>query len=381
MHYDYIIIGMGGAGGHLINAFLSSNDLSEKRILVLDKNDKNKNDRTWCFWEKGKGQFDHLLEKKWSAGSFKYNNKTTALSMEDYQYKMIPSDRFYDHVKQLIENNSNIESRREAVINLTFENKVSVHTSNQVYTCDHVFDSRIDPKFKQENDSSIRILQHFKGWTIETERPVFDADKFVMMDFSFPWKSQTSFFYILPISQTKALIEFTLFDTTLLKEEEYQIHLKQYVEKHLGIDQYEILEEEAGIIPMSTYPFHKANNVSVTKIGTAGSWVRPSSGYMFKNAERYSQKIVENILNNKIPSTNLFRKQDLFYDRIFLDVLKNQNHLGPEIFAKMYAKNSTAKIFEFLDGKTNLFEELQIISRFKSWPFLKGLFRQYILRR
>jgi lycopene beta-cyclase len=380
MHYDYIIIGMGGAGGHLINAFLTANHLSEKRILVLDKVDKNKKDRTWCFWEKGKGQFDHLLEKQWSEGSFKYENKTIALSMEDYQYKMIPSDRFYNHVHQLIQENTNIETRKEEVIDVDFGNKVSVHTSKQVYTCDHVFDSRIDPKFKMENDANIRILQHFKGWVIECEKPVFDANKFVMMDYSFPWKSQTSFFYILPISETKALIEFTLFDTSLLKEGDYQRHIKQYVENHLGIAHYKIIEEEAGVIPMSNYPFHSANNKFITKIGTAGSWVRPSSGYMFKNAERYSKKIIENIINNKIPSANLFRKQDLFYDRIFLDVLENQNHLGPEIFARMYAKNSTAKIFEFLDGKTNLLEDLKIISRFQYWPFLNALFRQYIKR-
>jgi len=368
---------MGGAGGHLINAMLNSDQLSNKQILVLDKADKNSKDRTWCFWGKGQGEFDHLLEKKWQEGSFKYNNHTIALSMGDYQYKMIPADRFYNHVKQLIKNNLNIEAKTDTVINVVFDNKVIVQTINQVYTCDHLFDSRIDPKFDHANDSSIRILQHFKGWTIESDNPVFDPDKFVMMDYSFPWKSQTSFFYVLPISETKALVEFTLFDTKLLKEKEYDNHIKSYIETNLDIQDYKVIEEEGGIIPMSNYPFHRANNKFITKIGTAGSWVRPSSGYMFKNAARYSQKIVENIINNKLPSADLFRKQDFFYDRIFLDVLQNQNHLGPEIFARMYAKNSTAKIFKFLDGETSYFEELRIISRFKYWPFLKALYRQY----
>ena len=46
---------------------------------------------------------------------------------------------------------------------------------------------------------------------------------------------------------------------------------------------------------MSNYPFHRANKKGITKIGTAGSWVKPSSGYAFKNIEKSAQKVIQNI--------------------------------------------------------------------------------------
>ena len=63
----------------------------------------------------------------------------------------------------------------------------------------------------------------------------------------------------------------------------------------LKIEKYEILEEEMGVIPMTDFPFHKKNNNTLTKIGTAGGWVKPSSGYAFKNCEKYASTVAENI--------------------------------------------------------------------------------------
>ena len=380
MNYDFIIIGMGGAGGHLIAALAASTILNGKRLLVIDKSKKNQKDRTWCFWEKGKGRWEDLIEHSWQAGVFKYENKIIPLSMEGHTYKMIPSDHFYTHINQIIDQHPSIDLIQDHVVQIAFENQVLVHTTNQVFATDHVFDSRIDPSFDQAKDEYLRVLQHFTGWTIQTNKAHFNPNEFVMMDYTFPWKDHTSFFYILPVSSNKALIEFTLFDTDLLKEEEYNQHLKSYVEDHLNIQDYEIIETEQGIIPMSNYPFHHENNAQITKIGTAGSWVRPSSGYMFKNAEKYAQKIVENLKADQLPSKGFFRKRDFFFDRIFLEVLQNQNHLGPEIFHRMYTKNSTSQIFKFLDGETNMLEEFKIISKFQYLPFLKALYAQYFRR-
>ena len=58
--YDYIILGRGCAGLSLIMHILSSSHLSNKRILLIEKEVKNKNDRTWCFWEKGNGFFENI---------------------------------------------------------------------------------------------------------------------------------------------------------------------------------------------------------------------------------------------------------------------------------------------------------------------------------
>ena len=59
--YDYIILGAGCAGLSLLMRMIGSNQFNDKKILLIDKEQKNKNDRTWCFWEKDKGLFDPVV--------------------------------------------------------------------------------------------------------------------------------------------------------------------------------------------------------------------------------------------------------------------------------------------------------------------------------
>ncbi|MEO0902728.1 MAG: lycopene cyclase family protein, partial [Bacteroidota bacterium] len=64
-HYDYIIIGAGASGLLLADALGSDSFFTSKSILLIDKEKKVQNDRTWCFWEAGEGVFDDLLHKSW----------------------------------------------------------------------------------------------------------------------------------------------------------------------------------------------------------------------------------------------------------------------------------------------------------------------------
>ena len=48
-HYDYIIAGGGCAGLSLAWQLLHS-PLRDRTILIVDRDDKDQNDRTWAFW-------------------------------------------------------------------------------------------------------------------------------------------------------------------------------------------------------------------------------------------------------------------------------------------------------------------------------------------
>jgi lycopene beta-cyclase len=59
--YDYIIAGMGCAGLSLAMQ-LKRSSLNFSKVLLIDKDLKNKNDRTWCFWTKEKNNwFDEIV--------------------------------------------------------------------------------------------------------------------------------------------------------------------------------------------------------------------------------------------------------------------------------------------------------------------------------
>ncbi len=378
--FDYAIIGAGAAGLHLCLAMIDDNYFSNKKILILEKDTKTENDRTWCFWEKGEGKWDHLLHRSWKNGYFHCSKYSKNLNLEDYSYKMIRSAKFYQFAKNKIKAHHNFEWKKEEVISVeNSKTKPTVKTKSDIYYPKHVFDSRIESNFFKKNDGYIKLLQPFKGWIIRTKKPTFDTSSFVMMDFRLQWNNRTSFTYVLPLSETEAMIEFTLFNTQTLKSQEYDQKLKQYISEILKIEEYEILEEEEGVIPMTDFPFYQKNNKTLTKIGTAGGWVKPSSGYAFKNCEKYALKVVENIKANRLPSHQLFKKRYRWYDSILLNILWNKNELGTSLFAEMFENNHVTEIFKFLDDEGNLISDLRIMKSFNPLPFLRALKRKYLI--
>ncbi len=152
--------------------------------------------------------------------------------------------------------------------------------------------------------------------------------------------------------------------------------LQQYFEKVLKTQDFTIKSTETGVIPMTDFPFDKANTRQITKIGTGGGWVKPSTGYSFKNTEKRINRIIENIKSGKLPGENLINNKFRKYDAIFLDVLAQNNQKGEEIFTKFYTKNSPQDIFKYLDEETSVSEDLKIMLSLYSFDFVTSFFRK-----
>ena len=69
---------------------------------------------------------------------------------------------------------------------------------------------------------------------------------------------------------------------------------------------------------------------------------------------------------------NLGRKYQ-FLDKVFLRVLKNNPEKMPEIFFDMF-KTSSNNVIKFLSNKSNIFEDINIISKMPKLTFMKALF-------
>lgn len=379
-HFDIAIIGAGAAGLHLALAIKKESFFTNKRILIIEKSAKDQNDRTWCFWEKGDGLWEDIVTKQWSRGHFFTANKTIPLALAPYRYKMIKSIDFYRFAKDEIASSPIFTWVSDDVLSVETAAAISIKGATSTYTADYVFDSRITEKFHAADDHYTRLLQHFKGWVIRTEEDAFDPEQFTMMDFRLIQPETTSFTYVLPLNKREALVEFTLFSGNLLQEDAYDTMLKTYVSDILKITEYTIIEQEKGVIPMSDFPFEKYSIGKHIRIGTGGGWVKPTTGYSFKNCERNARKIVENLMLGRNANYGLISKKFRLYDSLFLDILNRKNYLGPALFETMYSKISVQKIFSFLDDQTNFLEDLSIMSKFRSSHFIYA-FTKYITRK
>lgn len=380
--FDYIIIGAGAAGLQLAMAIEEDSFFSAHKILLLDEVSKTTNDRTWSYWEKGRGKWDDLLWKSWGHGRFMAENFDQQLDLSPYRYKTLRSIDFYRHCHDKLGKSTRLCWRQEKVVAVSTGLQPQVSTSEGgIYTATHIFDSRIPAEFTDGRHTYAKVLQHFKGWVIETDSDCFNEQEFLMMDFRQRWKDTCSFTYILPESPRKALVEFTFFSPELVKHEEYEAMLKQYIHKHLGTKNYNITETESGVIPMTDFPFHHFHEEGLTKIGTAGGWVKGSTGYSFSNAGRMAARMLENIKAGHRPHHRLHSVRHALYDRLFLDILEKRNDKAPALFTEMYRKNPVTRIFRFLDNQSSVLDDLCIIISFNPVPFLKAIWRSFRSKR
>ena len=379
-HFDYIIVGSGMSGLQLALKLSEDVFFQDKKIAIIDAEWNHKNDKTWCFWEKGTSNWDTIVYKSWQKGEFLSKKRQIQFNLFPYQYKMIRSEDFYSYIMSILNNRHNFTLIKETFIKWKENQKdVIVTTDKSIYICNILFDSSPSQDFN-EDTQYIKVWQHFKGIEIETEEDCFDSEFFRMMDYRISYPANTSFMYVLPFNSQKALVEFTFFSPFFVDEKVYDEYLKNYIEQYLKIKKYQITRGEKGVIPMTTFPFYSYNATRYLKIGAAGGWVKPSSGYAFKNTEKKALQLIENIKFNKPLAFGLFSKKHLLYDDIFLRVLSENNEFGICIFEQFYHKNKIQNIFSYLDEETNIKNDIRIMSTLFSRYFLNA-FLKYIIKR
>jgi lycopene beta-cyclase len=369
--YDYIIAGSGCAGLSLLHKILQTPSLQNKSILVIDKDQKKSNDRTWCFWEKNPGPFESIVYAKWNKLEFLSTDFKKELNLESYTYKMIQGIDFYNFIINYAKKFKNVSFVQESINSIdNIDKKAVLKTTKNTYTANYIFNSTnlFNPKINEQNS----LLQHFKGWLIKTEKPVFNPEIGRLMDFRVSQENGATFVYVLPTSTTEALVEYTLFSPRVLEREVYTSELKKYIKEELGIDNYTLIHQESGVIPMSLEKFEQNPKQNVINIGTSGGYTKASSGYTFQFIQKNIIEIINNLVegNNLIQQTSFKNKYYQWTDRTLIDVLLSNKLTGKDVFTKMFQKVPAEKILAFLGNESSFLEDLKVFSSFPVKPFL-----------
>ena len=377
-NYDYIITGSGASGLMLAYRMAKDSFFDNASILIIDKEKKTSNDRTWCFWENGEGEWDELLHKSWDKILFESNIYKNTIPLQSYAYKMLRSGVFYDKLWNFIETKNNISFIKANVTSiLDTAEGAFVETSIGQYRAVKLLNSvDFDQKYTHQEEYPV-LLQHFTGWFVETKKNYFDDSVATFMDFTVDQKRNTRFMYVLPISPNKALFEYTLFSKEVLTKDEYEGELLKYLATK-SITEYTITEIEQGVIPMTSYKFWEQNSKNILHIGTVGGWTKASTGYTFKNTSKKTIQLIA-FLKAENDFTH-FRKKTRFwwYDLLLIDVLSSYNHLGSKLFSTLFKRNSLKNVFRFLDEETSFIQDLRIMLSMPPLRFIVALFRRVL---
>ncbi len=377
--YDYIIIGAGASGLLLADALGRDDFFASKSILLLERDRKQKNDRTWCFWEEGNGAFDGILFKTWPKIHFTGQEVTIGKNIAPYCYKMLRGLDFYSCYLEQIRAHTNIFFAQDEVLTIEEKgNSMEVHGKTGTYFGKNIFDSRFEYQTLLRQKKYPVLQQHFLGWFIKTPKSVFNVDSATFMDFSVQQKGNTRFMYVLPFSENEALVEYTLFSEHVLEKLEYENAIKDYI-KDLGVDNYEITEVERGNIPMTCFDFTKDNTDSYLKIGIAGGWAKASTGFTFYNSSKKVAQLVAYLKSGRPLSKFQEKNRYWFYDLLFLDVLYKQNHLGSQVFESLFRKKGPKLVLKFLDEETSLWQDLEVMWACPKLPFIRALLRRLLI--
>jgi len=349
---------------------------ANKQILLIDKDIKQRNDRTWCFWETQPGLFEPVVYHRWQQLDFYSNSFAARFDIDPYVYKMIRGIDFYNYVLQQAAPLANIHFRQEEILSVnTKAGTASVSTGSNQYTADYIFNSIIFQSHLLQAPGS--LLQHFKGWLIETPTAIFDERIATFMDFRVKSAASNTFVYVLPVTNSKALVEYTVFSPALLAKEEYDIGLKQYIEQFLKLPTYQVTDEEFGVIPMSTYTFSKGEG-RIINIGTAGGQTKSSSGYTFTFIQKQVAAIVQLLTGGQSPLVNekLFDRRFRLYDGTLLNILYRKKSYASDVFSELFRKNKPQRVLKFLDNETSFAEELKIMNTVPKGIFIPAALQQ-----
>lgn len=369
---DYLIIGAGCAGMSLADRFTDYSS-QEFSVAILDNKTSFEDNKTWCYWDINGGEGRYEPVKCWDHWTINSDKESFKSEPSTFSYSMNTSKEFYREVLSNLSQHENIQLKLGTTVKRMKPKvgHVEVCTDSDIINAKVVFDSRpID--WRQSLNSSAKpfLLQQFLGWTIETTEFNVDESSVILMDFSIQSKGSISFIYGLPLGENKYLIESTIFSRSLVEKELLAKMIQDYLVKK-QVQGYEKIQEECGLIPMSTATPNSSSYHRIQNIGLRGGMARPSSGYTFLNIQRDSDLIIESINTRKSKIDRYrFQEKDLWMDQIMLSLLNDCPELFPEIMTSLFKKCPSDSLVKFMSGIAEIKDYVKVAN---SMPF-KELF-------
>ena len=370
-NYDFIIIGAGCSGLSLLYEMNKSNILKNKTCAIFDKRKQFTKDKIWSYWNVFDHSFSDCLLNQWDKVIVK-GNEEIVLDCKDFTYQSVNSEKFYDKILKNVADNKNIKFFLDHSVDEISEEdgQITIKSKNETYKANLVFNSSL----RNNNTNDAKIYQHFYGCEVNFKESINLSKNPTLMDFNCNQGNWTHFFYTLPLGDKQIFIETTwISDQQNFTKEQYISEINEYIQKNLNYKkEYTLGYSEMGSIQM--FHFQQKNKYKkVIKIGTAANLTRKSTGYTFLNIQKFTKELVQKLIKNQIITNNQIKSKYNFLDRIFIKVLLEEKGNMYKIFLRLFKKNNTKDIVNFLSNSSNFIQDIKIILSMPKLIFIKKL--------
>ncbi len=377
---DIVIIGAGCAGTSLAHHL--ENEGFTGKVEIYDIRTSFDREQRWCTWSELPVSLEPLVDSTWDNLLVCDRKSRHTKSDKQNKYKQIYAPNFFDHFhKKWEKESSNIRlNLGKKITNIRQkEGFAEVQTDSGTLRAKYVFDARNkgSRNFKNlDKDKNLYLSQTFIGWKVKYDSPVFNQDTATLMDFSISQSDGLSFMYVLPYSETEALVESTCFSEKSLPWHKHILNIESYLTELFGTD-YEILAEESGELPMTTAEFDTKLSENIYAIGIAGGHVRPSSGYAFHRIQRHTQEIAKAIVENRPLPKNVSSSKFNFFDSVFLQAIKSKPQTAYRYFLNLFSNVESASLTRFLLDESRFTDDLKVIAALPKLEFLSACMRNF----
>lgn len=357
---DVLIIGAGAAGLSLTYHLTRSG--GSPTVTLVDAPARPP-ERTWCFWEKGEGDYEKAVAASWTRLEVVGGDGERLVRWTDpLRYKMICSRDFEAFVSAVCPDVRRVHARVDTVHDDASGAEVGGITAEGrriALRARWVFDSRPPQSLPPARST---LWQHFRGWFVRTERAAFAPDVVSLMDFRMPQPAHgLSFGYVLPLGPCEALVEYTEFSSAPLSDAAYEQALRHYTDDVLRIGPLRVTGGEQGVIPMTDAVFPRRVGNSVFRIGTAGGATRPATGYTFTAVQRQSRAIAAACRRGAEPvPPPPYPARARAMDAVLLRAIDQGRVEGAEFFMRLFQRTPIERLLRFLDGQSRLWEDVAI---------------------
>lgn len=361
---EHVIVGAGCAGLSLALRLGRRSARERGRVVVIDPRREIGGDRIWCSWAGTEHPLPRAVTRRWRRWAVRVGGRTIERSGIDYE--QVESEAFARGALEEL-------ARAEGVaVELGIaarsidgsESGVQVATDRGEIRARLAWDARGGgPARDLGGPLDVRWTQHFVGWVVRTERPIFDPGVALLMDFEVPQRRGPHFVYVLPYERDVALVEDTFFDDAPHDDERvYEETIRGWLDRARagGI---EIVRRERGQIPMSSAPIGAREHPRVIPIGLRGGAAKPSTGYAYAFLQRQCARALEiagdgSIAPPEIPARGAVA---LSLDRIFLSYLRRHPRAGPAVFGALFERTDPGSLVRFLSETGSIRDHVRVM--------------------